>query len=116
MRWGCKPIEAQAGGKFGVGVAELIGRESSMEIRAREWAARLVLGQPIGPPRLSLLHLLNRHPDDSLMRKVLSLHGQTLPGKKERNYATFDREGYWSISAAIALRLGKCGCRVRHCS
>jgi len=76
---GGQPIEAQPGAEFGVGVAELVGRESSIEIRTRDWAARLVLGQSIGPPRPLLLHLLNRHPDDNLMRKVLSPHGQTLP-------------------------------------
>src|SRR5262249_24084313 len=84
---GCEPIQAQPGGEFGVGVAELVGRESSIEIRAVDWAPRIVLGQPIGPLRSSLLHSLYRHPDDSLMRKTHSPHGHTLPGTK--NALTF---------------------------
>src|SRR5215469_3664064 len=113
-RRGGKPIEAQPGGEFEIGVAELAGRESAMEIRASVWAARLVLGQPIGPPRLSLLYLLDRHPDDNLMRKGLSPHGHTLSGTKKRPYVPFDREREWSISAAMVLRSGKWGRRACH--
>jgi hypothetical protein len=87
-RWGCIPTdEAQASEEFGVGVAEHVGWVSSTEERPTTGTTRLVLGEPIGPPRSSLLHLVNRHPDDSLMRKVLSPHGQTLPGTK--NALTF---------------------------
>src|SRR5215472_14782687 len=90
--WGVEPRQAQPIEEFEIRVTELVRHDSSIIGRPIDWAERLVLGQPIGPQRSWLLHLLNCHPEDSGMGRVLSLHRQALPGMEERPYALFQRE------------------------
>jgi len=78
---GGEPIQAQPIEEFEIRVTELVRPDSSMIGRPIDGADRLVLGQPIGPQRSWLLHLLNCHPEDSGMGRGHSLHRQALPGQ-----------------------------------
>ena len=110
--WGREPIEAQPIEEFEIRVTTLVSREWMIAPGAIVQAARVVLSEHIRPPRWCVLNPGKRHPGNSGIWHWLSLHGQVLSGKAERDSVPLKREQDSSISAAIVLGSGKWG----HCS
>ena len=109
--WRGEPIEAQPIEEFEVSVTKHVRRDWTIATGAIVQAARVVLSERICPPRGCVLNLVNRHPDNRGKWHELSLHGQVLSSKKDRNYVPFESERCCSISAAIVFGVGKVAAR-----